>query len=209
MSASITVPYSDSRTGEWEGVRAKFRPSPPPSDVLRAMHWSRHALSEAWGRCANSQTDAHATWTAAVEGVWWALALDEELNAQMPVIYPEARAQDPYGQTVSGLRWLRNRHAHEILVTGQGGAKKDFLGKPGDDYVLYVSPSNRWKKRYEVSPRREEATKAAKTSQERYDNYVADWPLEMTLSRAGVWFDRVFSACAYPPLDPPEDATIL
>jgi hypothetical protein len=209
MSASISVPYAESRIGEWQGVRKKFMPCMPEHDVLRAMYWSRRALGEAWGRCAGNQADAHATWTAAVEGVWWALALDEELCARMPVIYPEARSQDPYGQTVSGLRWLRNRHAHEILVTGHGGPKKDFYGKPGDGYTFYISPSNRWKKRDDVSPRREEVTKAAETAQGRYDDYVAGWPLDMTLSRACIWFDRVFSACNYPPLDESGDKTVL
>jgi hypothetical protein len=206
MSASIKVPYTESRTGEWEGVRNVYKPSVPGPDVLRALHWSRHALGEAYGRCASNQNDAQKTWTAAVEGVWWALALDEELKEQMPVIYPEARAQDPYGQTVSGFRWLRNRHAHEILVTGQGGPKKEFFAKPGDDYMFYISPSNRWKRRDDIAPRRE---KIDETAQERYDSYVAGWPLDMTLSRACTWFDRVFSACDYPPVDEMVDKTVL
>lgn len=152
MSASIKVAYSDSRTGEWEGVRKVFVPNPPSPEVLRAMHWSPRAISTAWERCAGNQGDAHVTWTAAVEGVWWALALDEELREQMPVIYPEARSKDPYGQTVSGFRWLRNRHAHEIVVTGQGGPKKSFYGKSGDGYMFYISPSNRWKRRTDIAP---------------------------------------------------------
>lgn len=206
MSASITVPYVESRRGEWDGVRKKFMPSLPDPDVLRAMRWSHRAVCEAWARCAGNQGDAHKTWTAAVEGVWWALALDEELTEQMKVIYPEARAQDPYGQTVSGFRWLRNRHAHEILVTGQGGPKKDFYGKPGDGYMFYISPSNRWKRRVDISPRRELIDERA---QERYDNYVAGRSLEDTLSRAIIWFDRVFSACNYPSLDDLADKTVL
>jgi hypothetical protein len=204
MKAAIIVPSPESRAGEWAGLKAV--PVLPNEDQLRALRWSRRALSEAWGRCANSTMDAFGTWTAAVEGVWWVLALDEELAAQIGQPYTDARSDDPCGKIVAGMRWLRNRHAHEIFVTGQGGPKRDFLGKPGDGYMFFISPSNCWMTSAEINPARDESRPHIR---QRYDDYVAGLPLEHSLYQAAIWFDRVFSACGFPELQPPQDKAVL
>lgn len=84
----------------WSGIPAI--PAPPEHDQLRAMHWSKRALGEAWGHCGNSTGDAFRSWTAAVEGVWWALALDEVLTTRMAPApgnaYKAARGLDPHGK---------------------------------------------------------------------------------------------------------------
>lgn len=204
MSASITFTDPDSRQGQWIGL--KTAPALPNDDQLRALFWSRRALSEAWGRCGNSGADAFRSWTSAVEGVWWILALDEELSAQIGQAYTDARAKDPCGKIVAGMRWLRNRHAHEIIVTGQGGPKKDFFGKPGDGYMLFISPSNRWKSSAEINAIRDESRPNIR---QRYDDNVAGLPLEYSLYMATIWFDRVFSACGFTELPTPHDQTVL
>ncbi len=197
-----------SRVGIWSGIPAI--PALPEHDQLRAMHWSKRALGEAWGRCGNNTGDAFRSWTAAVEGVWWALALDEVLTTHMGPApgnaYKAARGQDPYGKIVDGMTWLRHRHAHEMIVAGAGGPKKDFFGKPQDGYVFFISPSNRWKKSGDVRAdhdRRPDLRPA-------YDEHVAGLPLADSLYQCGIWFDRVFSACGFSGQDVKEgDPTIL
>lgn len=205
MSATITVPYHDARTGRWEGVVSE--PTEPSPAELRALLWSRRALGNAWGRCGNSRGDALTAWTAAVEGVWWALALDEQLSETPGKQYEEARKQDDHGKIVGGMRWLRNRHAHEIFVTGAGGAKKPAFGNPGS--VIVISPSNRWMTSAQINPKRERKGPAAVELRQEYDEHVAEQGLEQSLYAASIWFDRVFSACGFPDFMPPEDPTIL
>lgn len=202
MSASITVQSPDSRKGTW--ARFKNPPPMPTEEQLRAWTWARRAVGEAAARCGNNSSDAFKTWTAAVEGVWWVLALDEELKEHFGHPYSEAKALDPYGQIVRGMKWLRNRHAHEIMVTGSGGAKKPFYGTPGG--VIYISPSNRWKTSEVINAQRDEGFEHHR---KRYDQSVAGVPLDMSLSQATIWFDRVFSASGFPDLTPPDDPTIL
>jgi hypothetical protein len=202
MSASIGVTDPQSRTGVWIDLAEK--PAIPDENNLRSLAWSKRALSGAWGRSANSTRDAFLAWTAAVEGVWWVLALDEHLDAHIGMPYREARDQDPYGKVVAGMRWLRNRHAHEIMVTGRGGAKKSFFGTPGS--IVFISPSNRWKLSADINPRRDRSKPELR---ELYDVTVAGLALEQSLEQATIWFDRVFSACGFPDLHPPTDPTIL
>jgi hypothetical protein len=141
-----------------------------------------------------------------VEGVWWVLALDEELAAQLGQAYTDARSQDPCGKIVAGMRWLRNRHAHEIIVTGHGGPKRDFFGKPGDGYMLFISPTNRWKTSAQINPLRDQSRQNLR---QRYDENVAGLPLTDSLYKTTIWFDRVFSACGFRETQPSQDPTVL
>lgn len=202
MKVSITVPYPESRQGEWS--RFKKRPPVPSEEQIRAWTWSKRAVGEAWGRCGNNSGDSFKTWTAAVEGVWWVLALDEELFAHLGHPYAEARSTDPCGQIVRGMKWLRNRHAHEIMITGHGGVKKPFFGTPGS--IVFISPSNRWKTSTAINPQRDETPEEYR---ERYDEHLAGLPLDHSLYQATIWFDRVFSACGFPDLQSPQDPTVL
>lgn len=152
------------------------------------------------------ERDAFESWTGAVEGVWWALALDDALENHFYRIYQEARDVDPNGQIVQGLRWLRNRHAHDILLTASGGAKKDFLVPPGEEGIFYISPSNCWMTSEEII-----GTRPDKSAEIRpvYDRYVAGYPLHMSLEAALAWFNAVFEATRFPAAQIPDDPTIL
>lgn len=204
MHPSIVVPYPESRTGSWVRFKKHRHPPMPSEEQMRAWTWSKRAIGEAWARCGNNHDDAFKTWTAAVEGVWWILALDEELYEHLGQPYAAAKRSDPYGRVVRGMKWLRNRHAHEIMITGQGGAKKPFFGTPGG--IVHISPANRWKKSEAINAQRD---KSYEHFRNRYDEDVAGLPLDMSLYHAGIWFDRVFSACGFPDPQHATDPTIL
>lgn len=184
------------------------RPPLPDDDKVRAIRWARSALATAGARCGNNVGDAFITWTAAVEGVWWALALDESLALLIgPETYQELRDNDQHGRVVSGFRWIRNRHAHELFVTGAGGPKRNFYAQPGDNYVFYISPSNRWKKAENIRADHDrDKTGLAKLA---YDENVAGLPLEMSLEWSMIWFNRFFSAWGVPDFVPVDDPTVL
>lgn len=151
-------------------------PPLPDEDKARAILWARSALAAASARCGNNSGDAFITWTAAVEGVWWALALDESLALLIgPKVYEELRDNDQHGRVVSGFKWVRNRHARELFVTGAGGPKQSFYSQPSSKRVLYISPSNRWKRADDIRADHDRDKKGlAKLA---YDEHVAGLPL--------------------------------
>lgn len=202
-TASIRTRNTDHQaTPYWEGI--KKAPQIPDPAQLQAMHWSKSALAASIHRAA--QDDAFESWTGAVEGAWWALALDDALENHLNRIYKEARDADPNGLIVRGMRWLRNRHAHDILLTASGGAKKPFLVPPGGIGMFYISPSNRWLKSDDIIGNRPDRSASLKPD---YDEHVAGLPLYMSLQMALSWFDTVFTASKFPPAPTPDDSTIL
>lgn len=202
-TASIRARSMDHQAAPyWEGI--KKAPRIPDADQLQALHWSKSALAACISRAGHR--DAFDSWSGAVEGVWWALALDDALDKHLNRIYTEARDADPDGCVVKGMCWLRNRHAHDILVTAAGGAKKDFLVPPGGDGVFSVSPSNRWMGAEDIIGTRHDQQPGKRHA---YDEYVAGLPLNMSLERALAWFNTLFEASKFPPLLVPEDSTVL
>lgn len=195
-----------SNTAVWPDDLA--RPELPNDDKLRALRWARSALSEARSRCSRNNSDAFIAWTAAVEGVWWALALDESLALLIgKKDYAELRDSDRHGRVVAGFRWIRNRHAHELYVTGAGGPKRPFYSQPGDNYVFYISPVNRWKKAEEI--RADHDGDKTGDRKRAYDDHVAGMSLDMSLEWSMIWFNRVFDAWGVPESVPVDDPTIL
>lgn len=204
----VTQPSGDDRypwtTAQWTNG---FQVATPEPSRLRALYWARRAVAAAGARVEATSSDAFATWTAAVEAVWWVAALDDLLYKLVgPKEYRPARAADDCGRVVLGLRWLRHLHIHDIVVTGAGGPKKPFFPPPGANYFLFISPSNRWLPSDELKSRQGE-----KSPEERdvYDKVVAGLPLSMASDRAAIWHDRVMSACALPQYMEAEDTTIL
>lgn len=188
------VPY-------WEGVGKT--PRIPEPGKMQALHWCKSALAASIHR--SGKDDAFKSWTGAVEGAWWALALDDALEQHFHRIYKEARDASENGLVVKGMRWLRNRHAHDILLTASGGPKKPFFNPPGGG-MFYISPSNRWMKSDEIIGERTDRSAALRSE---YDEYVAGLPLNMSLEMALTWFDTVFEASNFPERPIPEDPTIL
>ncbi len=193
-----------SSTARWTDGYTVTTPEP---GRLRAMHWARQAITAAGVRSQATSSDAFATWTAAVEAVWWVAALDDLLDKVVgKEKYRPVRDADDCGRVVRGLRWLRHLHIHEVAITGAGGPKKPFFAPPGEDYVLYISPSNRWLPSDNLKPRDTDSDLALRAI---YDEVVAGLPLSMATDRAVVWHDRVVSACGFPPYLEPEDPTVL
>jgi hypothetical protein len=193
-----------SRTARWTDGYTVTTPEP---GQLRAMHWARQAITAAGVRSQATSSDAFATWTAAVEAVWWVAALDDLLDEIVgKTAYRAARAADDCGRVVLGLRWLRHLHIHEIMVTGTGGPKRPFFPPPGASYVLSISPSNRWLPATALKPRENDQNLSLRAH---YDAVVAGLPLSQATDRAVVWHDRIMSACGFPTYVEPDDATIL
>lgn len=177
----------------------------PDEDLATAVAWSRAAISEARHRQL-STNNARLAWTAAVEGVWWALALDEVLMEAIGDRYKAARAENEYGRVVAAMRWLRNVHAHRLAVTGRGGAKKDFLPTSSGQTFFYISPSNRWMSADEIDP---EGKMRSKNQRQPYDAHVAGLPLDMSLEIALKWFSQIVSASGISGPNDAVDPTVL
>lgn len=188
-------------TGRWANGAT---PRQPDFDRLRGIGWARRALVAARSRCLQRADDGFETWTAAVEGVWWALALDDVLLATVGPAYRLAREVDPDGRVLQGLRWLRHRHAHEIVVTGAGGPKRDFFDG-GPTGLFYISPSNRWMPSDSIPA----ALDKSANLRPLYDETVAGRPLDWPLQQCIAWFDRVLDASGFVPPADDVDRTVL
>ncbi len=51
------------------------------------------------------------------EATMWVTALNDQLEAFYGQSYKTARGQDRFGMVVTGVRWARNRHVHQLPVT--------------------------------------------------------------------------------------------
>ncbi|MGB4779779.1 hypothetical protein [Microbacterium sp.] len=179
----------------------------PDAETLRGVLWCRHGLIEAHNRAVRARSIAFDHWSAAVEAVWWAVALDDVLHSLHDGRYSDARAAHRDGETVVGLRWLRHQHAHRIVVTGHGGPKRDFFG-PNGGPPFYISPSNRWMERANIPSngrRPDHVTEAA------YDARVARHPLESPIEESIKWFDAILTAAGIDPIQEiaGDDPTVL
>lgn len=193
-----------SRTARW--VDGYYVPTPDLMR-LRTLHWARQAVALAGARSEATRSDAFATWTAAVEAVWWVAALDDLLDKIVgPAVYRPVRNSDDCGRVVHGLRWLRHLPIHELSITGAGGPKRPFFPPPGANYVIYISPLNRWLPSHQLRSLENERNPEQRDS---YDAVVAGWPLSTATERALVWHDRVVSACGFPDYVEPDDTTVL
>lgn len=162
----------------------------PDASTLRGVLWCRSGLIGAYHRALTAGSVAFDHWSAAVEAVWWAVALDDVLFSLHDERYRTARAAHADGETVIGLRWLRHQHAHRIVVTGSGGPKRDFFG-PNGGPPFYISPNNRWKQRTDIPVH---GRKPDQVAEEAYDAYVSGYPLESPIAESIKWFDTVLTA---------------
>lgn len=83
------------------------------------------ALEAAISRCHSAQQSENYSdfFSATAEAVWWATMLDETLWGETVdgKEYEAARASDPDGRLLLGLRYSRNRQVHDIGITGMQG----------------------------------------------------------------------------------------
>ncbi|NDK33025.1 hypothetical protein [Nesterenkonia haasae] len=64
---------------------------------------------------SSSPEGFHAVEAAALECLWWCQMLNERLEKTVET-YREARALNPMGSTVQGLRYARNRYTHSPVI---------------------------------------------------------------------------------------------
>ncbi len=81
-------------------------------------------------------------WASAAECVWWICALDEQLHELHKTAYEVARRADSDGKYVDGLRWVRDRHTHQLPITSELDRTPFLGGKSGRDF--YISPGFIW-----------------------------------------------------------------
>ena len=198
-----------SRAASWHG---DFVPRLPSSEQLRIAIWARRGLA-ACARDAGA-ADAAAAWIAAVQGTWWVAALSDLYRKDLVgnETYRAVIGQDLAGQVVWGMRWLRHLHIHNLRISGQGGAKRNFFGggdvsEAGLGPPFYISPSNRWLPADQLLALEDD--RGPKEERQRYEQHVAGRPLRATLESAGRWFDRLASACGHPSTLTAIDPTVL
>lgn len=119
-------------------------------ESLRGVRWCYRAMRAACSRCIGARKIAFDQWTAAVEAVWWAVALDDVLYGLHDDRYKVERSNTADGRTVLGLRWLRHQHTHEMVVTGHGGPKRSFIDPERGGPPFFISPDNRWRARTDM-----------------------------------------------------------
>jgi len=83
------------------------------------------------------------------EATMWVTAINDQLDVLYGTSYREARDQDRYGIVVPGVRWARNRHAHQLPVTLDEDQTPFFGGGKG---IISLSVGMRWRKVSELPP---------------------------------------------------------
>ena len=103
------------------------------AQALRAAH-ARHIA-------ARKGSDLAAAFSSAAETAWWICALDDQLGgADKTTPYSKARNLDPNGRYIRGVRWVRNRHTHQLPITTSKDEKPFFPGPP-----FYLSAGFIWR----------------------------------------------------------------
>lgn len=133
---------------------------------------------------AQQRRDLSAAYVSGVEGVWWVCALDEEMggNARQANGYKNARDADPSGLVVLGLRWLRNRHSHELPLSAAFDDTPFFGSGRG---IIALSKGFYWRPSDEIDPQRIHMDRRAT-----YDAHVAGGNAGKTLARALRWLEQ-------------------
>lgn len=158
-----------------------------------ALLWSLEALRQVRDRLAELKADlsnARDAYIGAVQGVWWVCALDEQSWEFERLGYSARRAASPDGRTVNGLKWVRDRHTHQLPLSV---AKDETPFFPGPPFHL-VPDSFVWAPRHalQAGPPSKDHDKHGWQSD--YDNYVGGQSVPKTLSLAIRWFESEAAA---------------
>lgn len=178
--------------------------------TLQSLTWTRSAMMAAVRRIFEAPDDQpFVAWTAAVEGVWWAVALDEALDELICAAageisssgrYRRERDRLPEGEVVRGMRWLRHRHAHEVTITRTDPEFTDFYGRDrgqrgGPPFHFYVP--HVWKSVEQIAPSHDRSEE----DQPLYDAHFAGRDLRAPILKGRDWFDLVIQASGLSPLE--------
>ncbi|WP_146086477.1 hypothetical protein [Rathayibacter sp. AY1D1] len=201
---SVPKDHPELRTSaHWsDGWRAE-----PNQEKAAALWWCLRASEDRVRRAAR-ESDAFEVWTAAVEAVWWLIALDDGLRSICGGRYRAATQAFSEGKVLTGLKWLRNRHAHEVMVTANAGPVRDFFGadrRPDEDYVFYLSPTARWKNADDIhAPDDKQAW-----MKPFYAQHVGGRDLDSPILECTAWLSDVLEASGLSRPAAPEDSTFL
>lgn len=112
------------------------------ADDPDALGVGLQALNAAMDRLetAAPSRDLPSVFAAAAEAVWWICSLDENLNGgdnKTTTEYAEARdAEHSDGRCIPGLRWVRDRHTHQMFLSSRWNP--DFYLDPRPGAGMYV-----------------------------------------------------------------------
>lgn len=199
--SKLHIPPENPNTAVW----VDFEMPAIQSEVVQGIQAARSALGSATLRAAKDRMQAQASWEASVEAVWWTTSLDDLFKVELGGEYCTARNDDDCGVVVHAFRWIRHRHAHEVVSTATAGPARDFLPPPGSNYVVFISSSIRWKRSEDVHTTRDQQPQLRPL----YDEHVGGYPIDQTLRSAERWFDRIMSACSIPHLPGSDDPSVL
>ncbi len=90
---------------------------------LRFAYTRHHAVAR------GGQQNEDAMIISAVDFVNWTCALDE-LLAENDLGYASRRDSDPDGRVIVGLRYVRDRHMHQVVVSMRGDGVSFFAAFP-------------------------------------------------------------------------------
>ena len=84
---------------------------------------------------------------SAAETVWWVCAIDEQLDGnggsrRQVTQYARERDADDNGKVIPGLRWVRDRHTHQLPLTTERD-ETPFLNSGRG--VIFISPGFIWR----------------------------------------------------------------
>lgn len=174
-------------------------------EALRlAIVGMRRALQRCEVASDSSVRDADGGALSAVEFVHWACAVDEQLWSVEG--YEEERDQCEPGKTVSGFRFVRDRHTHQVVVSNRNTTAikiKSFF-QAEDGRVPVEAYSVTWLPAHRIKAgdrkRKDYATREAA-----YGDHIADRPLPEPMKAALDWLTPHVKALGV--LIDPEDAS--
>jgi hypothetical protein len=137
-----------------------------------------------------------AVWASAAECVWWICAIDEQLaGMERPAVrsaqqrtrgpaseYEQARDADDRGRCIPGLRWVRDRHSHQLPITSELD-DTPFFTPAGGAGVLHISAGFIWRPAEDLPDPEDRHPKR----REAYSRHVAGMKTSLPLHMGREW----------------------
>ncbi|MFF5219562.1 hypothetical protein [Micromonospora sp. NPDC000442] len=89
----------------------------PPYDVREGLRLAEAAFQAACARFVESRFDIDGAFASSGEALLWAASLDEGYSELLGETYETARDSSAEGRILPGVRWARNRVAHQQALT--------------------------------------------------------------------------------------------
>jgi hypothetical protein len=138
---------------------------------------------------ARTVRDVDHAYTSVVEAAMWVIAINDQLTTLYSQSYESARNRDPYGAVIQGVRWARNRHAHQLPVTVDEDQTPFFGGGKG---IFSLSVGMRWRKVSELPP--PNPKHPDETGERMYRTHLEGQNTGKTLDRCDRWFSELESS---------------